>query len=322
LAAFAGLLLIGGVWLSRRHKSDNRCDEDENLMKHTCEGFDVETGTVGGHTYRTDAFTEDEGTLDESIDIREENLRNRTSQNHAKEMIKVINELEEVSLNDDGASTTSVSSGSHSRENSYDEHLIEAARAAMTADAFRPDKAKVYDNSVKPEWAARSYVNSDSGTNDTTNEPLDSHSTEAGYPSKSHSIADDEQSSITTTSYMKFIPPSLGHDVRDPDDLKTAEAVDSKEVSAPPELNVVQESDLQFKQEEAIASTALSTAIAEKNTDDNSAKKPTWMNVQLRPISSKVSIPNDEVFSNLSTGANTEPEWMKKFKQMGLENKE
>jgi hypothetical protein len=297
LAAFAGLILIGGIWMSRKRKSEESLDQNENLMKHTCEGFDVETGTVGGNTYRTGAFTEDDGTLEESIDVHEENRSSKTSQDHVKEMIKVINDLEEVSLNDDGASTTSVSSGSHSRSNSCDEQLIETARAAMTADAFRPDKSKIYDNSVKPDWASRSHVDSVVEATEAANE------------------SEDDQISVTT-SYLKFIPSNLNLAEKDEGDDKVPEPDHAVE-SAQPALTTVSNSKI----EEALVSTESPASIDKHKNDDNNTKPP-WMNAQLRPITSKVSIPKDEVFSSFSSGANTEPEWMKKFKQMGLEKKD
>ena len=92
IAAFAGLLLIGGIWLSRRRRPNVTLDKNENLMKHTRDGFDVEDGTVSGNTYRTGAFTEDDGTLEESVDVMQETVKNKISQRFDRELEKVMNE--------------------------------------------------------------------------------------------------------------------------------------------------------------------------------------------------------------------------------------
>jgi hypothetical protein len=280
LAAFAGLILFAGVWISRRRKVDSGFDQDENLMKHTREGFDVETGTVSGNTYRTGAFTEDDGTLEESVDVHEENIRSKMSHSHTEEMVQILNELEEVSVNDDGASTTSVSSGRYSPTNSCDGSLIEAARAAMSAEALKPDKSKLYDNSVKPEWAKR--------TGTITPDEIES----------SGSL--DDASSAGSTSYKKFIVSTSSPAVDFPEQ---GDFVDVSDVDVA--LNVVGE----MKEVEDVP------------TVDN-ACTPTWMKAQLRPVSATSSVPKSDVFNEPSSGADNEPEWMKKFKQMGLEKKE
>lgn len=270
--------MIAGVWISRRRSSDCELDQDENLMKHTREGFDVETGTVSGNTYRTGAFTEDDGTLEESVDAHEENRRIKMSQNHAKEMVHVLNDLEEVSINDDGASTTSVSSGYHSPTNSCDGSLIEAARAAMSAEALQPDKSKVYDSSVKPEWATR---------------------TSTTAPDEENTFASlDDASSVRTSSYKKFIEPSLSSAVNH---TEQTDANDADVVSAPNLSETIEIEDIPIIE----------------NTST-----PAWMKTQLRPVSEPSSIPKSDVFNEQAAGVDTEPEWMKKFKQMGLEKKD
>jgi hypothetical protein len=283
LAAFAGLLLIAGVWISRRRTSDSELDQDENLMKHTREGFDVETATVSGNTYRTGAFTEDDGTLEESVDVQEENRKNKMSQFHTKEMVHVLHELEEVSINDDSASTTSVSSGAHSPTNSCDGSLIEAARAAMSAEVFQHDKSKVYDSSAKPEWATR--TNSTAPDNQVDEECYESLDT----------------TSLRATSYKKFI------------------------VSSPsPEVDYAEQSDLN-EIEDVGGVSLLNTRerkVAEGVLSDDNTNTPVWMKTQLRPVSANSSIPRSELFNEQSSSVDTEPEWMKKFKQMGLEKKD
>ena len=277
LAAFAGLILIAGVWISRRPNSDSELDHDENLMKHTREGFDVETGTVSGNTYRTGAFTEDDGTLEESVDVHEEN-RNKMSQIHTKEMVQVLHELEEVSIDADGASTTSVSSGCHSPTNSCDGSLIEAVRAAMSAEAMQPDKSKVYDSSVKPEWATRTS-----------------------------SIAPDE---VESSDYL--------------DDATSAWSTSCKKfiVSSPPAANFREQGDLNDINDVDVAS--LPNESESKVADDiptvENANTPAWMKAQLRPVS--VTSSKCDVLNEQSSGAEKEPEWMKKFKLMGLEKKQ
>ena len=274
------MILIAGVWISRRRSVANEPDEDDNLMKHTREGFDVETGTVSGNTYRTGAFTEDDGTLEESVDVAEENRKSNISRTHAKEMVQVLSELEEVSINDDGASTTSVSSGSHSATNSCDGSLIEAARAAMSADAFLPDKSKVYDSSVKPEWATRT---SSTAADEFVNEG-------------------DDATSVGTTSYKKFLTSSPSPDVNN------AELEEGKEIN---DVDVALSNSSEIK-----------IPVAEEGPIDDKTSTPAWMKTQLRPVSANTSTPKSEVFNEQTSGVGNEPEWMKKFKQMGLEKKE
>ena len=284
LAAFAGLILIAGVWISRRRTSDSEFDQNENLMKHTREGFDVETATVSGNTYRTGAFTEDDGTLEESVDVHEENRKNKLSQINEKEIVHVLHELEEVSINDDSASTTSVSSGTHSTTNSCDESLIEATRAAMTAEVFQHDKSKVYDSSIKPEWATRTT------TTIQDNQLLD----EECYESL-------DTTSLRATSYKKFIA------------LSPNPAVDVAEQSYPYEVNDFDGASL------------LNTPEVKEADDvpsDDSNNIPVWMKTQLRPVSANSSTPRSELFNDHTSSVDTEPEWMKKFKSMGLEKKE
>lgn len=158
LAALAGLLVLGGVVIHfKRNRTAPGLDRNENLMKHTREGFDVEGGTVSGNTYRTGVFSDDgtEGSTGAFDNYR----RQKVSKKLEKELEKVMDELDEVSLGDDAASTTSVTSGSHSYSgSSSDGTLVEAARAAMSAGKYLPKKSKKYDESAKPEWASRSTL--------------------------------------------------------------------------------------------------------------------------------------------------------------------
>lgn len=284
LAAFAGLVLLAGILISRRRNADSELDQEENLMKHTREGFDVETATVSGNTYRTGAFTEDDGTLEESVDVHEENRKNKMSQIHAKEMVHVMHELEEVSINDDSASTTSVSSGTHSPTNSCDGSLIEAARAAMSAEIFQHNKSKVYDSSVKPEWATRTNATaSDVQLNEDCFESLDT-------------------TSLRATSYKKFIAKSPS---------PTVEYIEESELSEVKDVDG-----------EASLMNTCEVKVGEDVASDENTSTPVWMKTQLRPVSVNSSTPRSELFNDQTSSVDAEPEWMKKFKQMGLEKKE
>jgi hypothetical protein len=296
LAAFAGLILIAGIWMTRRRRVEDVDDQNENLMKHTREGFDVENATVSGNTYRTGAFTEDDGTLDDSVDVREDNRRNNVSRNHTKEIVGVVNDLEEISINDDGASTTSVSSNSNCSTNSCDGRLIEAARAAMTAEAFQPDKSKIYDSSDKPEWANRTVSESPIEATDDEKSVLHTYLMKEVPPPKSASGSDDD----ATTKSIPSSLPSIKCDTEE------SEVSDAEEINAP---SLSENKELKPEEETS------------RNGDN---KTPAWMMAKLRPVSENVSIPKKDDFNEFaSTGSSdNEPEWMKKFKQMGLEKKE
>lgn len=146
IAAFAGLLLLGGLLANRfkRNRAEPTMDKNVNLMKHVRDGDDVESGTVSGNTYRTGAFTDD-GTLG-SIGAFEDFRRQKTSKKLQKELEKVMDDLEEVSLGDDCGSTSSGNS---------DGTMVAYPKSVMS-EALKAKKIKKHDESVKPDWASRS----------------------------------------------------------------------------------------------------------------------------------------------------------------------
>lgn len=295
LAAFAGLLIVGGFLFSRRRSAERNLDGNENLMKHTREGFDVETGTVSGNTYRTGAFTEDDGTLEGSVDASEGNRNHKVTQKYLNEMDNVAKDLEEVSLGDDGASMVSFSSGAYATVNSCDGRLIDAVRASMTAEAFKPDKSKVYDTSIKPEWASRSKVTIGSETCLTEMD----HPTRMAEHEDTASCSSFDDSSMKSVSYKKFIPSSPL-----PEEGKNSHDEAADEYENP--RSVPFETEKHFSDE----------------ANDNRNETPSWMKAQLRPVPSIQHIPKSNPTENLASNQESEPEWMKKFRQMGLEKKD
>lgn len=295
LAAFAGLLILGGFMLSRRRSSKENIDGNENLMKHTREGFDVETGTVSGNTYRTGVFTEDDGTLEGSVDVSEGQRNHKMSHKHLNEMENVVKDLEEVSLGDDGASTNSVSSGAYACANSCDGRLIDAVRASMTSEAFKPDKSRVYDASIKPEWASRSKATVDSETC----QPETDHTNRLGGPEFDATSAPSlDDSSTKSVSYKKFLRSSPH-----PEEDKTSHEVACESLWTVPDETETMHADV---------------------TDCNRNETSSWMKTQLRPISNTPQVPKNGLLENLASNDDndSEPEWMKKFRQMGLEKKD
>lgn len=292
LVAFAGLVIIGGVVLSQRRSSKGNLDGNENLMKHTREGFDVETGTVSGNTYRTGVFTEDDGTLEGSVDASEGHLNHTIAQKYLNEMENVVKDLEEVSLGDDGASMTSVSSDVFASVNSCDDRLLDAVRASMTAEVFKPDKLKVYDTSLKPEWASRSKAILTSEASELEGDHL-TGIVRPNVSAASNSSFDDP--STKAVSYKKFIlsSPSLED-----------------------EQNFLEESH------ESQRSVLFETETNDSCKDDNRNESPIWIKAQLRPVQNATNVPKISLTDSLLSSDDTEPEWMKKFRQMGLERKE
>jgi hypothetical protein len=293
LAAFAGLLILGGYVFSRRRSSERNLDTNENLMKHTREGFDVETGTVSGNTYRTGVFTEDDGTLEGSVDASEGNRNHKMTQKYLNEMDNVAKDLEEVSLGDDGASTTSTSSGAYASANSCDGRLIDAVRASMTAEAFKPDKSKIYVTTIKPEWASRSKATIDSESSQSETDPptrID------GSEFVAASDASFDDSSMKSVSYKKFILSSPL-----PED-KNSHEVAYESPRTIPLVTQMNDDDV---------------------TNDDRNETPSWMKAQLRTVPSTPHVSQSIHTDNLaSINHDAEPEWMKKFRQMGLEKKE
>jgi hypothetical protein len=291
LAAFAGLLIIGGLVLSRRRSSEANLDGNDNLMKHTREGFDVETGTVSGNTYRTGVFTEDDGTLEGSVDASEGHRNSKMSQKYLNGVENVVKDLEEVSLGDDGASTTSFSSDAYASASSCDGRLIDAVRASMTAEAFKPDKSKVYDTSIKPEWASRSKTTVDS---ETSQSETGQSSRKVGPEIAAAADSSFDDSSMKSSSYKKFIlssqPLEKGKNIHEVD----------------------MESPAPFETETKDAHVV----------NDNTSETPSWMKAQLRPVLTTPLMSKSSCTENSASNDETEPEWMKKFRQMGLEKKE
>jgi hypothetical protein len=82
--------------------------------------------------------------------------------------------------------------------------------------------------------------------------------------------------------------------------------------------------------EESNASESTSPVMASESmvspsvsgTDGTETTKPEFTKAQLRPVPSKLAVPTVDVFAKSSSVENSEPEWMRKFKQMGLEKKE
>jgi hypothetical protein len=63
------------------------------------------------------------------------------------------------------------------------------------------------------------------------------------------------------------------------------------------------------------------TKVVDEFPIAESTNTPVWMKAQLRPVSATPFAKSD-VFIEPFSSADSEPEWMKKFKQMGLEKNE
>jgi hypothetical protein len=355
LAAFAGvLLLLGALVHVQRNRNSGSLDKHENLMKHTRdEGYYAETGTVSGNTYRTGAFSDD-GT-ENSPNPYDEYSKYKRGQKMKPETEKGA-DLEEVSLGDDARSTRSVNSATHSRTNSNDsetsaETMIKVARESMTADVFKPKRSALYDERMKPTWASRgnyAAVSMSKNTNMIVATPqveesvtsvasADISSPDIGTPemyfAKPPMVRDATVKMATVSESVKnelSIPELL-----DTNNRSTAATLVSKPVMAvtnapefssdisehtslpvdsepKPELDAAQEMPIVH----VARSQSTATGSIELSKVDDS--RPAWMKAQLKSVASNPSSPSRKwVPPPAPTSA--EPEWMQKFKQMGLD---
>lgn len=308
LAAFAGVLVIIGALVHiKRNRNASGLDRNENLMKHTRDDeYCAETGTISGNTYRTSAFSDD-GTFS-SAPIFNAYKKKHQNYDHKKGQEKAT-EMDDVSLGDDARSTVSVTSGTHSRTNSFDSSssvgtMVKAVRATMSADDFKP-KAKQYDESKKPVWASRGTITQPKFTQLDTQEV----DLEQIDDCCSQSVVNDE---LKDELYL----PQLGNQ-------NVAEEAKAMVTESKLSLPTEKKSGLdEHEPSTPIARHDAGHVVMERSvevaasTDD---EKPAWMKANVRPIASNPPSPSRAITSQPSSD---EPEWMRKFKQMGLDKQE
>jgi hypothetical protein len=160
------LILVFVLFAVHRNKSNSAPTfrKDQNLMKHK-DDDDVESATYSRctyNTYRTGAFS-DEG------------VSHYTKQKAAQD--RILDDLDEVSL---GSSSTATRASGENRNRSVakeeaDDVIVSIGASPISADAFYGTKKKtmLYDDNLKPEWAARSSAVASSSRHDEYTENMD-----------------------------------------------------------------------------------------------------------------------------------------------------
>jgi len=327
--------------------------KDENIMKHK-DRDDVEDGTIAGDTYKTSAFSED-GAISAYEDFKARARKNKkTKENLDKEMDRMIRDLEEVSL----ASSTSRMSGKNSADSDDgSESSIVAATQAKTMTVVLDDSCKPAWAQRASQAAAAAKTTVSKNDSPRVQVPVSSEFAPSSAPPQS-SVASSvatpkndtpspEPTNEVTSKFSSSTKEALSMPVLEDEDNSESDLLfenssamvlaSSQKMAAPDHLSTlgvteptvapaledmaIVPSNTKSSWLQAPMISSPSTAATETATStvpkEGGEAKPDWMKARLRPVPK--SAPAEDKTQTPPSSSSQQPEWMTKFKQMGLD---
>lgn len=285
---FLGLLTFAGYIRFQQHKknSDPFFDRNENIMKHAEYDRDMEDGT-----YKTDSYSQSDKE-DATVMAYEAFRAYKEKGNLDKHMDQMIQDLEEVASVGSSTSYTSerIDDDDEGDEDEEDCNMNDQAESlSVAATLVAPSKAFHLANAsddTKPAWARRYLAPSSMD--------LRSGNTVVDSQHSSTPIISQLSESTRDTLSIPVLEVDKYYDEVEEASIWTEESIE-EDVKPVPEVS-------QFDDEES--------PIAEKTP-----KEEDFTKVRLR---SKVEVSAE----NEKDTKSSEPEWLVKYKQMGLDKKE
>jgi len=332
--------------------------KDENIMKHK-DRDDVEDGTIAGDTYKTSAFSEDGAiSAYEDFQARARKNK-KTKENLDKEMDRMIRDLEEVSLasstsrmsgknsadSDDGSESSIVVATQaktvtvvldDSCKPAWAQRASQAAAAATAAKPIVPKSdlsprfqvpasSEFVPSNKSPQSSVASSVatpKNDTPSPEPTNEVTSkfSSSTKEALSMPILEDEDNSESDLLFDNSSALVLPSSQMLVTT--DHSSTLGVTEPTVAPTSEETAIVPSKIKSSWLPAPMISSPSTAATETTTaaavpTEGGDAKPDWSKARLRPVPKSAQA--EDKTQSPPPSSSSQPEWMTKFKQMGLD---